>query len=94
MGLLFNEGPGDGNQVRFQPAGALARLQALIAATSSRGDAGRSLHEIRQLVAKHPELEQHVPDNMKKPPHLIVYNEPPQSGCVLPHRPRRNLDDE
>jgi hypothetical protein len=60
-------------------AGPTSRLNVLIdhlAVAKSQKDVGRALREIKQLLRKHPELARHVPDDIKKPPRLVVDNKP------------------
>jgi hypothetical protein len=66
MGLLF----GDSSQVGSIPP--VGRLQTLIAATRTQKDIGRILHQIKQLLSKHPQLERLVPDEIKTPVRLVV----------------------
>ena len=68
MGLLF----GDSNQVALQSIPPVGRLCALFAAARSQEDIGRILHEIKLLLAEHPELGRLVPDEIKTPVRLVV----------------------
>lgn len=79
MGLLFSGSVGHTGQFQHRPLTALGRLHALIAAAQSQKDIGRTLHEIKQLLAEHPELKWKVPDDIQKPPRLVVDNVLPLS---------------
>ena len=65
MGLLFASPP-------------LDVLVRQLTTAKSQKDVGRTLSEIKKLIRHHPELESHVPDELKKPPRLVVNNDQKQ----------------
>lgn len=67
MGLLFSDSVGTSG-----PSTPLSRLNCLIAAARSQKDIGRTLHEIKGLIAEHPHLRRYVTDEFKRPPCLVV----------------------
>ena len=71
MSLLFDDRGGSFYQVLHRPP--RDQLTTLIT-RASQIDIGRTLHEIRQLLARDPELERHVPDYLKRPPRLVTRN--------------------
>jgi len=71
MGALFYDEP-DGHRSELTP---LAKLTAYLDAARTYKDAGRVLHEIKQVLFQYPELERCVPDHIKKPPCLAVNND-------------------
>jgi hypothetical protein len=91
MSLLFDDRVGLFNQVLHRSP--RDQLSALVT-RASQIDIGRTLHEIRRLVARYPDLERHVPDYLKRPPRLVS-NEPPRSrNRIVRYQPRRNHGDD
>jgi hypothetical protein len=86
MSLLFDDRLGLFNQVLHRSP--RDQLSTLIA-RASQIDIGRTLHEIRRLVARYPDLERHVPDYLKRPPQLVSRNEPPcRRNRIVRYQPR------
>ena len=92
MSLLFDDRVGFFNPVLHrspwdQPTALVTRAAQI--------DIGRILHEIKQLVARYPELERQVPDYLKRPPRLVTRNEPPRSRSrIVQYRPGPNHDGD
>ena len=73
MGLLFNDGGGrESRNTNFTP---VRTLRLLLTNARSQREAGRTLHQLKQLLTEHPELSRHVPENLKNRPRLVIDNE-------------------
>lgn len=86
MGLLFNDNVGSSGPI-------LSRLHTLMAAARCEKDIGRTLHEIKQLLAEHPELRRFATDEFKRPPCLAVDDVAGRRGRVERYRPRQSALD-
>jgi hypothetical protein len=57
---------------RFPSLPPVTQLQCLMnVITRTQRDLARFQHEVKQILALHPELEQYVPDNFRRP-RLVV----------------------